>query len=410
VSPTPTAVDHRRDPALVAWRNAVATVFTLVGLTFASWASRIPVVRDDLGLSTAGVAALVFCLAAGSIVGLLGAPAVVGRLGGRRSIRASMTLVPAALVVTGLGAGVVRSFPLAAAGMVIFGVCYGTTEVVMNLQAAEVERRDGRTLMPLMHGFFSVGTILGAVLGFGMSALGVGVAVHFLVTAVVVATTVLLVTRAIPLGEPAPTAPTTGRRERLAADLSVLRDPKLWLIGVVMLGMAFTEGSANDWLTLAAVDGYGFDHTTGVVVYGVFVVAMTVGRFAGGPVLDRFGRVAVLVGVAVVGVAGLGLFVAQPSPAAAFVGAACWGIGASLGFPFGMSAAADHPTHATQRVSAVAIFGYFAFLAGPPALGLLGERFGLLNAFLLVLALLVVSAVVSPAAAGRSRAERAAAA
>ena len=55
-----------------------------------------------------------------------------------------------------------------------------------------------------------------------------------------------------------------------------------------------------------------------------------------------------------------------------------WGLGASLGFPVGMSAAADDPSRAAARVSVVATIGYAAFLAGPPLLGLLGDQIGTL--------------------------------
>jgi MFS family permease len=80
------------------------------------------------------------------------------------------------------------------------------------------------------------------------------------------------------------------------------------------------------------------------------------------------------------------------------VGIVLWGLGASLGFPVGMSAAADDPAQAAARVSVVATIGYTAFLAGPPVLGYLGDRVGVLNALLLVAVMLVPSALVVPAA------------
>jgi cyanate permease len=82
----------------------------------------------------------------------------------------------------------------------------------------------------------------------------------------------------------------------------------------------------------------------------------------------------------------------------AFVGSVMWGVGASLGFPVGMSAAADEAEHAAARLSVVASIGYTAFLAGPPLLGFLGDRVGILHALLVVGALALPAMLAVPAA------------
>ncbi len=74
-----------------------------------------------------------------------------------------------------------------------------------------------------------------------------------------------------------------------------------------------------------------------------------------------------------------------------------WGLGASLGFPVGMSAAADDPGRAAARVSVVSTIGYTAFLGGPPLLGWIGGQIGVLHALLVVSVVLVPSALVVPA-------------
>ena len=150
-------------------------------------------------------------------------------------------------------------------------------------------------------------------------------------------------------------------------------------------------------------------NTTAAVIFGLFTVSMTAGRVLGGPVLDRFGRVPVLRVSAAVGVLGLAAFIFAPEPWIAYVGVAFWAIGCSLGFPVGMSAAADtdDPKLSAARVSAVAIIGYVAFLVGPPVIGLLGHEFGILNGLLLVLVLVVLAGLASPAARERAPLEAA---
>ncbi len=123
---------------------------------------------------------------------------------------------------------------------------------------------------------------------------------------------------------------------------------------------------------------------------------MTVGRVGGTWLLDRYGRVLVLritLSLAVIGA----LLVVFGSTPIAYAGAACWGIGSSLGFPLGMSAAADDPVHAAARVSVVSTIGYLAFLAGPPLLGVLGDYVGVLRALLVVGAMVALALLAVPA-------------
>lgn len=165
-----------------------------------------------------------------------------------------------------------------------------------------------------------------------------------------------------------------------------------------MLGMAFAEGAANDWLALGIVEGHGGTEALGAVGLTVFSVAMTAVRAFGGPLVDRFGRVAMLRVLALSAAAGLTLFILAPNLPLVLVGAALWGVGASLGFPLGMSAAADDPAKAAARVSAAATIGYVAFLAGPPILGVISDRIGLLNTLFVIVALTIASGFASGAA------------
>jgi MFS family permease len=122
---------------------------------------------------------------------------------------------------------------------------------------------------------------------------------------------------------------------------------------------------------------------------------MTIGRWFGPALLDRYGRVPVLRTLAGIGLAGLLLFVFGPVTPVAFAGAVLWGLGASLGFPVGMSAAADDPAKAAARVSVVASIGYCAFLGGPPLIGFLGDHYTVVRGLLAVAMLLVISILVA---------------
>jgi hypothetical protein len=124
----------------------------------------------------------------------------------------------------------------------------------------------------------------------------------------------------------------SGARERLHAALEVWRDPRTYAIGAIILGMAFAEGSANDWLTIAVVDGHNESEATGAVFLTVFSVAMTVFRAVGGPLVDRIGRVWTLRALSVAAGVGLVVFILAPNLPVAFIGVALWG-GRVAGLP-----------------------------------------------------------------------------
>ena len=406
-------------PGLLAWRNAVFALFFIAGLSLATWMSRIPAVRDGLELSTAQVGIVIFGLSAGSVLGLVAAVGLLARLGARRAMVLGVAISSVGLITAGVGTSLLASTELVFAGLALVGLGMGSVDVMMNVEGAAAERAIGKTLMPLMHACFSLGTVVGALAGAGASFVSLPVFWHLAGVALLVLATAVVGVRYIPVrtelgDEPPPVSgaasgPVTAGppaaspwRERLRAGLSVWGDTRILLIGTIVLGMTFAEGSANDWLALAAVDGHGLSNTEGAIVFGVFVTAMTVGRVFGGPILDRFGRVPVLRACALLGILGLVLFILAPNLWLLYTGTVLWGLGASLGFPVGMSAAADDTKNAAARVSAVAMIGYFAFLVGPPVLGLLGEAWGILNALFLILALMVLAGLAAPAARERS--------
>ena len=382
-------------------RNAVVVAFAVNGLAFASFISRTPAIADGLGLTTVQLALMLLCISAGSVAGLPLAGPLVARLGpGRSVLVAALTeTVGLAGLATGLLTGAVLP---AALGLVITGLGTGVWDVAMNVAGAEVEQRRGRTLMPRLHAAFSIGTVTGAGIGAATAATGVPLAAQVIGVVVLVPVVMTVAVRGFLPSIPAPTAAEGG-----SGALAAWREPRTLLIGLLVLGFAFTEGSANDWLAYAMVEGYGTSETVGAVAFGVFVTAMTAGRTFGGSALERFGRVAVLRAAAGLARVGLLLVLVGGSVPVTLAGALLWGLGASLGFPVGMSAAADDPARAAARVSVVSSVGYTAFLAGPPLIGVLGEHVGILRALFVVLGALLVGLLATgaarPVVTGRTR-------
>ncbi|MET4783520.1 MFS transporter [Glaciihabitans sp. UYNi722] len=387
---------------VVAWRNSVFVIFTLCGIGLSTWAARLPTVKDALQVGPQQIGILLFGIAAGSIVGLVGSSHIIARFGARTSIVWALTIGAIGFAIAGFGATVGPSFGVIFAGLVIFGAATGVCDVSMNVSGAANERVLGRTIMPIFHAFFSFGTMIGAGLGALAESVHLPLAIHTGIIAVVIAGAAIIATRGLQsehiIEDGQETVPDDDHSKSWRGRLSIWRDPRTLLIGLIILGMAFAEGSANDWLAIGMHDGHDVSKPNAALIFGVFVTAMTVGRLGGVKVLDRFGRVPVLRASAALSAIGLLIVIFVPNVGVAIVGVVLWGIGASLGFPVGMSAAADDPKTAAARVSAVATIGYFAFLVGPPVIGFIGEHVGVLNALLIVLVLVAVAGLVSGAA------------
>jgi fucose permease len=374
---------------LTAARNAVGLSFFLNGLVFASWVSRIPEARSSFELTNGQLGLVLLAIALGSVLALPTSGALINRWGTVRIVRVAATAATVGMLTAAVGLGHV--LPLTVGGLFVYGLGIGVWDVAMNVEGAEVERGLRRTIMPRFHAGFSGGTVVGAVLGALLIELSVPSLVH-LGTIVLVA--VVLVWRTSPWFLP---VAETHEEQRTSAARAWL-EPRTLLIGVMVLALAMTEGTANDWLAVALVDGHDVSHAMGVAGFAVFVLAMTAGRFAGTGLIDRFGRVLVLWGTMVLAAAGVLLIVFADQPVLVVLGIVLWGVGASLGFPVGMSAAADDPVRAASRVSVVSTIGYAAFLAGPPFLGFVGDHVGTLKALLVVAVLLMPAALVVPSA------------
>ncbi|WP_212994941.1 MFS transporter, partial [Actinoplanes auranticolor] len=283
---TPTAATS---PAVRAAGAATYAAFIGSGFAFASWASRIPQVRDRLGLDPAALGLLLLAVAAGSLLALPLSGLVVTRIGSARVVTVMAVLLGVGLATVAVGSlsGVVP----VAVGLFLVGFAHGAWDVAMNVQGTVVERHLRRSIMSRFHAGFSLGTVIGALLGAATVGWRVPVAVHLTAVAVLIAVGVgwqaqRFVADHEPVGrqgsEPAPTA----------GALTAWREPRTLLIGVFVF--AFAEGVGNNWISVAAIDGYHVSDALGTLAFAAFLIAMTTGRWFGPTLLDRYGRTAVV--------------------------------------------------------------------------------------------------------------------
>lgn len=378
-------------------RLALFALFMLPGLAISSWVTRTPAIRDLLGASPSQMGLILLGLSAGSMVGILSSGPAVARLGARPVMIAGTVGVVMSMPTIGAGTSA-GSTVVTMVGLFLFGLGMGGGEIAMNVEGADIEKVIERPVLPALHGFFSLGTVVGASLGIAFTATGVPVVWHLISIGVVAVVVLVVAARSIPAGTGrVERADVGGRRSRTGRP--VWKDSRLLLIAAIVLAMALAEGTASDWLPLVMVDGHGFGAASGSAVYAVFAAAMTLGRFSGGTFIARFGRARVLRASILAGVAGMALVIFVDSQWVAAVAVVLWGLGASLGFPMALSAAGESGEDSARRVSLAATVGYVAFLVGPPVIGFFGEHYGLRTALILPMVLVAASALITSAVA-----------
>ncbi|MDR7250753.1 MFS transporter [Bacillus pumilus] len=378
------------------WYKAIIIIFTMSGISISTWFSRTPEVRDLLQANTGTMGLILLGLSVGSIVGLVLSNIFVRKKGGRVAIVISAFLMFTGFTTLAIGS-TLSSTLVVTAGLFLFGAGSGMCNVAMNLEGTEIEYSIRKTILPILHASFSIGTLIGAGAGILFIHLGVSVLIHLLIIAILFFLSILICTRFIPHG--------TGKDQLEKQTDTTDGSHAAWLnkrtisLAMIALCLAFVEGSANDWIPLAMVDGYQVSHSMSTVIYALFLCGMISGRLISGRLIDRFGRVLLLRVAIVSAAAGLFLVILKISLVVCMISIFLWGLGASLGFPLTISAAGDDSRYAVKRVSIVTLSGYTASLSGPPILGLLANQVGLLHAFIFVLFAICIAGIFTKAVA-----------
>ncbi len=353
------------------WR-AVAAMFLFNGALFGAWASRIPVIKERFELDAGALGLLLLALAAGAIVSFPLAGALSDRIGAARLTRAIALVYAPALAAIGLS----PDLALLGSAVLLFGAAHGAMDVAMNGWAAEVERSLKRPVMSGFHAMFSLGAGLGAGSGFIAAEMDVGVAVHFLLFAALVAFPALALAR-VPWTS-ATSVPGLGQRRPF---LAVPRG-RLLLIGLVAACVALGEGAMADWSAVFLVTVAAASEATAALGYAVFSITMVATRLLGDRIVHRFGPVATARASGGIALTGVLLATLGADRVSALAGFALMGVGYAVVMPLVFSRAANDPTaRPGTAIASVATFGYGGMLLGPPAIGFLAELISLRAAF-----------------------------
>ncbi|MEV7417063.1 MFS transporter [Streptomyces sp. NPDC089919] len=359
------------DLRLARARHATMTTFGLVGAISAVWVVRIPALRDKFSLTELQVGLEVLAWGLGALVAMQAAGRLVTRQGSHRVLRWTVPAAVAGLLLLAFAPG----YPWLLAGGLLFGGLFGLVDVAANAQASRLERVGGKPLMGRMHAGWSLGAVIGGLLGAGLAAAGLGFTAS-VATAALVALAPAGYTMSRFLPDTAPGAATgTARPPRL---------PRIvLLLGAVMFCAFLAEGAVADWSGLHLHDGLGASEAVAALGYPAFELAMLAGRLVCDRVTQRCGARLLLTGAGLAGAAGFAVFVITPSAPVAIAGLVLVGAAVCVVVPLTFSLAGL--VGGERSVAAIAragLFGYCGLLLGPVAIGLVAEHSSLRAGFL----------------------------
>jgi fucose permease len=375
-----------------AWHISILVYFFIFGLAPAALIVRLPLVRNLVEVTTAQLGIILFFGSIGAITSVTLSGRFIARFGTRISIAMGCTIVTAGLF--GESVAIVNHSPVGyGVFALVAGLGMGFADVGINLDGAAIEKATGKTALPKMHAAFSIGTFAGAGIGTLAGQFDFSLLTQMSVLALITIAIPFITHRFLPADTGIEAAPNKDEAPKVA----VWRNRTVIFLAIGILGITLAEGASNDWLAIALVDDFGQTQTMAGIGFAILLGAMTLTRYFGGNLADKFGKTRTLQFCAVTGVGGLLIIILSHNVYAAFVGAALWGCGVALGFPLFLSVAGEGE-NAARKVSFVASSGYLAFLVGPPLLGFLGQAWGVTNMFYVIAAFLVVAAIFASGA------------
>ena len=381
--------------------RATCVVYVCLGFGTSAWLSRLPDVRDDLGLTPATIGTMLLIASLGSLLTLPTSGPIVTKIGARASGRIGVLIWALGIVCAGLGALNV-SIPLATAGLVLIAAGNGLWGATMNIEAGLVQAAVRRTVVPVIQAMYAVGMLGGALLGALAAQMGLPLGAHlFGLAALELLACGTAVGFYLTKEEVAALAPAQDKGDGGEASSNkakgltrvAWREKQTVLIALMVMSAGLMEGAANDWLNLSMVDGYGYSTAAASAAFAFFLLMMTIVRFASPRLEARLGSPKLLRITFTCAVVGLLLVAFAPHHLFAVAGIALWGIGSALGFPLGISALSVDPVMTPARVSVLSTVNYGAALIGPPLLGLIADHIGYHRALAFV-ALPVLLAIV----------------
>ncbi|WP_238112152.1 MFS transporter [Yoonia sp. I 8.24] len=347
-------------------RLATRVAFFVAGFTMACCAPLFPFIKANVGADEGQFGVILLCLGLGSIIAM----PITGVIAARRGAR-PMVLLGGLGLVAFLPVLVLAGSPVSlGAALFLFGAALGTIDVAMNLHGAEIEGKEGRSLMSGFHAQFSVGGFFGAMLTTGLLSVGASVVVAGLVGAAIALAAILFAS------------------PRLLAVSGDAPEPYTIPHGIVLLLAALAavtflvEGAVLDWGALLIIDRDVVSEASAGIGYILFSIAMVIARLTGDRIVTALGEFRVLFIGGILTIFGILLVAAAPLSILSLAGFVFIGVGAANIVPIVFSAAGRQKVMPPGlAIASVTTTGYAGVLLGPALVGFVADASNLQIAF-----------------------------
>ena len=354
-----------------AYRIAVSVFFFIAGFVFASWASRIPDIKNALHLSDAGLGSVLLALPAGLITGLPLSGFLVSRYGSKKIMIAGAILYPAILLLLGLAATPIQL----AAALFLFGFCGNLLNISVNTQAVGVEAIYGRSIMASFHGLWSLAGFTGASVSTVMISYKLAPFIHF---CIICAASVLLILASHKHALPQDSGDTK-------QPLFAKPDSAILKLGFIIFGSLVCEGTMFDWSGVYFEKVVLVPDSLRTLGYIAFMSSMAAGRFVADWLVTKFGVKQMIQSSGIIISAGLVTAVIFPYLIPATIGFLLVGIGVSSIVPLTYGIAGKSTTMSPGlALAALSTIGFFGFLLGPPLIGFIAQAASLRWSFTVI--------------------------
>ena len=367
---------------------AIFGVFFFESSVIGQWIPRIPDIKTALALSDAALGLALLSMPLGTLIGF----AVAGKIIESTGLRSACRVFMPVWALLFIGPALTQTFFQLSIALIISGVAVGMIETAMNTEAARIEKASGKRLMSRCHGFWSLGTMIGALTGGALAHWGLSTQTHFMIMMPLIAVCGFAAASALPVMTSAPSTvlpegfnhyPEQVSAPEAASKLIRLPERAILLLCIMPLGIMMVEGAFIDWSAVFMRDIMAAGPWLIAIMYSSFSIVMAAVRMFGDTLANRYGDLVIVRVSGIAATLGIALFALAPSTPWAFLAAALSGAGVAIVFPLAVTAAANRPGRSSaDNVAALNMIAFSAFLIAPPIIGFLSEAFGLRIALL----------------------------
>ena len=262
--------------SLTARRVVLSGFFFLTGICFASWASRIPDIKMQLGLSDGAFGGILFFLPIGSFVGIPISGSLTAKHGSKKIIIIASLLYPLTLIALGFA----HTTTVLAIVLFVFGMAGNMFNVSINTQAAALSKLFEKSITSRFHGFWSLAGFSGGLLGGFFVAHAISPLQQFLFVALAGWIFLFFGHAYLLTGE---------TNKDHVSKIWNKPSPLMWQFGLIAFSNMICEGMMFDWSGVYFQDVVKVSNEWRTTGYISFMACMTTGRMFSDNLINYWG-------------------------------------------------------------------------------------------------------------------------